>query len=72
MQEGPNINVVTKFHIKNYQPQVYEEIHKIMQERKKKVVKAVRKAKKKVKNLKKQQTLKSGDNEIDELVNKYV
>jgi hypothetical protein len=43
-----------------------------MQERKKKVVKAVRKAKKKVKNLKKQQTLKSGDNEIDELVNKYV
>lgn len=70
MQDGPNINVVTKFHIKNYQPQVYEEIHKIMQERKKKIVKQVKKARKK---LKKQNTgVQTADPEIDQLVHKYV
>ncbi len=70
MQDGPSVNVVTKFHIKNYQPQVYEEIHKIMQERKKKIVKQVKKAKKKL--LKKQGTIQPADPEIDQLVNKYV
>ena len=77
MQDGPAINVVTKFHIKNYQPQVYDEIQKIMQDRKKKIVKQFKKAKKKL--LKKKNSIQAGatsgtvtDSEIDQLVHKYV
>ena len=50
MSDGPNINVVSKWHIKNYQPQVYDEIEKIMQERRKKILKALRKAKRRQKS----------------------
>ena len=51
---------------------MYEEIHKIMQERKKKIVKQVKKARKKLKkqNTAIQQT--TADPEIDQLVHKYV
>jgi hypothetical protein len=49
---------------------VYEEIHKIMQERKKKIVKQVKKAKKKLK--KHNPAILTNDPEIDQLVHKYV
>jgi hypothetical protein len=47
LQDGPNVNVVSKWHIKNYQPSVYDEIQKIMGERKKKLLKLVKRAKRK-------------------------
>jgi hypothetical protein len=65
MQDGPNINVITKWHIKNYQPTVYDEIQKILGERKKKILKLVRRAKRK-KGKKTQAEL-----EMEQLVNKY-
>ena len=49
---------------------MYEEIHKIMQERKKKIVKQVKKAKKKLK--KQNPVILTYDPEIDQLVHKYV
>jgi hypothetical protein len=49
---------------------VYEEIHKIMQDRKKKIVKQVKKAKKKLK--KQNPAILTNDPEIDQLVHKYV
>ena len=65
MQDGPNVNVISKWHIKNYQPSVYEEIQKIMGERKKKLLKLVKRAKRK----KGKQT--QAELEIEQLVQKY-